>query len=104
MIKLAGVAIFIFGNKLDQDGNVVPAGGVKREFEIALENGLIPVPVTATGYVAKDIYDLVSQDFQTYYKGNEEVIPLVEDISKVGVREADEIVGKIVQLIKGVNK
>lgn len=104
MIKLAGVAIFIFGNKLDQDGKVVPAGGVKREFEIALENGLIPIPVPATGYAAKDIYDLVSDDLQTYYKGNEEVIPLVKDISKLGVHEADEIISKIVQLIKGVNR
>lgn len=103
MIRLAGIAIIIFGNKLE-NGGVVPAGGVRREFEIAKQHGLIPIPVPVTGYMAKEIFDEVSQDFKTIYAGNEEIIPLVEDISKFSSKDADKIVSKIIQIIKGVNK
>jgi hypothetical protein len=104
MIKLAGIAIFIFGNKLDKDNKVVLANGVRREFEIAMENGLIPVPVPVTGYMAKELYDEISKDFKGCYSGNEEIVPLMEDISKLKPNEVDEIVNKIVQIIKGVSK
>lgn len=104
MIRHAGIAIFVFGNKLDQDKKVVSANGVRREFEIAVENGLIPIPVAATGYVAEELYSEVSKDFKAYYSGYEDVIPLVEGLSKLGPREAGEIVSGIVQILKGVNR
>jgi hypothetical protein len=104
MIKLAGIAIFIFGNKLDKDKNVILANGVKREFEIAVENGLIPIPVPVTGYMAKEIYDEISKDFSAYYSGNKEIIPLVKDLAECSSQAADEIISKIVKIIKGVNK
>ena len=104
MIKLAGIAIFIFGNKLDKDGSVILANGVKREFEIAVENGLIPIPVPVTGYMAKELFDEISKDFSAYYSGNKEIISLVKDLSKCSSQAADEIISKIVQIIKGVNK
>lgn len=104
MIKLAGIAIFIFGNKLDDGKNVIPANGVKREFEIAIENGLIPIAVPATGYMAKEIYDEISKDFSAYYSGNKEIIPLVKDLAECSSQAADEIITKIAKIIKGVNK
>jgi hypothetical protein len=104
MIKHAGIALFVFGNKLDQDKKVILANGVKREFEIAVENGLIPIPVPATGYIAGELFNEVSKDFKAYYSGHEDIIPLVEDLSKRSPREADEIISSIVQIIKGVNK
>ncbi|HEX8459357.1 MAG TPA: SIR2 family protein [Pyrinomonadaceae bacterium] len=104
MIRLAGIAIFIFGNKLDEDKKIIPAKGVEREFEIAVENGLIPIPVPGTGFMAKEIYDELSKDFKSYYSDNEGLIPLVEDISRHGPHEADEIIRKIIQIIKGVNR
>ena len=51
MIAHAGIAVFIFGNKL-QAGSVVPANGVRREFEIAKANGLLLIPIGATGFMA----------------------------------------------------
>ena len=38
MISLCGIAIFLFGNKLN-DGKIIEASGVVREFEIANELG-----------------------------------------------------------------
>ncbi|HBB86831.1 MAG TPA: hypothetical protein DC047_04380 [Blastocatellia bacterium] len=104
MIKLAGIAIFIFGNKLDSSGNVVLANGVKREFEIAVQNDLVPIPVPSTGYVAKEIYEQISKDLTTYYAGNEDVIPMLEELSKYTSKASEGIISKIVQIIKGVNK
>ena len=48
MIAHAGVAVFVFGNKLEA-GQVVPANGVRREFEIARDRGLLLIPIGATG-------------------------------------------------------
>jgi Sir2- and TIR-associating SLOG family/SIR2-like domain len=62
MISKAGVAIFVFGNKLDAKGDLVPADGMLDEFKIAQANGLLVVPVGSTGYASKTIYDSVSAD------------------------------------------
>jgi len=51
-MKLAGV-VFIFVTKLTRIINVAAGNVVRREVEIALENGLIPSPVPATEYVRK---------------------------------------------------
>jgi hypothetical protein len=104
MIRLAGIAIFIFGNKLDSNNDIVLANGVKREFEIAMENGLIPLPISVTGYMAKEIFDEMSKDFKAYFPNNQEIIPMLEDISKTDPKEIDKIINKIIQIIKGVNK
>ncbi len=104
MIKLAGIAIFIFGNKLDKDNNVILANGIKREFEIAMENGLIPLPIPVTGYMAKEIFDEMSKDLKSCYPNNAKIIPLLEDISNSKAQATDEIISKIIQIIKGVNK
>jgi hypothetical protein len=69
MIPLAGIAIFLFGNKI-QDGAMVPANGVEREFEIAVENGLRVVPVGATGYMAEKLWNQVSDNLDKYYPGH----------------------------------
>lgn len=103
MISLAGVSIIIFGNKIDEAGNIVHAGGVKREFEIAVENGLIPVPVAITGYMTKEIYDDVKKNGNTYYKGNEWIIPIVDELASDKLT-IDELIEKVISIIKRINK
>ena len=51
MLRDAGVALFLFGNKRVGD-EIMPANGMVREWEIALEQGLTLVPVGATGSTA----------------------------------------------------
>ena len=57
LISQAGIALFMFGNKLI-DGKTVLADGVRKEYEIARELDLVTVPVAATGYVAEEIWQL----------------------------------------------
>lgn len=65
MIGLAGVSIFIFGNKVENDQLIV-ASGVIREAEIAIEQGRIVIPVAATGYAAIEIYKMVKAKPELY--------------------------------------
>lgn len=55
MLSHAGVAIFIFGNKYE-GGCVVDADGVRKEYDIARENGLLTIPVGATGSMARVLW------------------------------------------------
>lgn len=71
MIGQAGHAVFICGNKLDSStGAVVPANGVREEFEIAKALGKTLIPIGATGFLAKDLWDEVSANLDTAFSGD----------------------------------
>ncbi|MCA8425833.1 SIR2 family protein [Burkholderia seminalis] len=55
MIGKAGIAIFLFGNKRDGHGDIVPADGMRDELAIARALGLHIVAAGATGWVAQEI-------------------------------------------------
>lgn len=58
MVEKAGVAIFVGGTR--PNGEL--SQGVLDEFEIALRNGALPVPIGAFGGAAREIWQRVSQD------------------------------------------
>jgi hypothetical protein len=103
MISLAGIAIFIYGNKRDIKGNIISANGVMREFEIACQNGLIPIPIGATGYVAKDIYNEIFNNPEKHYMGVEDIIPIIKYLANDKL-SADEIINKVSTIIQIINK
>lgn len=61
LVANSGIAIFMFGNKLD-GSKLVDSEGVIREFELSIENGVFPIPIGATGFVAQKLWDRVSSD------------------------------------------
>jgi hypothetical protein len=65
MIGLAGISIFIFGNKNDA-GDIIVANGVIREANIAIEQGRIIIPVASTGFAANEIYKIVKARPELY--------------------------------------
>jgi Sir2- and TIR-associating SLOG family/SIR2-like domain len=98
MIAHAGVAVFIFGNK-SQAGSVVPANGVRREFEIAKENGLLLIPIGATGYVAQELWKEITDNFHTYHPKHAELKPLFAKLAdasdgKILIDTVVEIINK----------
>ena len=103
MIKFAGIAIFIFGNKLDKDNNNVLANGVEREFQIAIENGLIPLPISATGFVAEKIYNTILKNPDKFYPNQNWIIPIINEFSSDDL-SGDEIIKKVIEIIKKINK
>lgn len=103
MITMAGISLIIFGNKKDETGTIVNAGGVKREFEIAVEQGLIPVPVALTGYMSSEIYTTIINNANEYYKGVEQIVPLVKDLADENLSD-DVVIEKIIKIIQTINK
>lgn len=101
MISLAGIAIFVFGNK-HADGKIVDANGVHREFEIAIQHGLIPIPIGATGFMAKALWQQVLDRADEYYAGNEWVVPLIKELGDK--KSSQELVAGVIKIIKQLNK
>lgn len=66
MVSYAGVAIFLYGNKLVDD-RVVLSDGMREEFEIAKRKGLFLIPVGATGSMAKELWNEVRDSYETLY-------------------------------------
>ncbi|MCD1653096.1 hypothetical protein K7J14_00025 [Treponema zuelzerae] len=64
-IPLAGIAIFVFGNRKNKTTGVLEeATGVIDEFNIAFENGLLLIPIGATGFVSKCLWDQIIASFK----------------------------------------
>ncbi|WP_454766109.1 SIR2 family protein [Cupriavidus campinensis] len=74
IIEKAGIAIFLFGNKRDGRGNIIPADGMLQEFEIASKMGLHIIAVGSTGWVAHQISgkmdDIVCQQSGAFQKAH----------------------------------
>lgn len=66
MLEYAGVAVFVFGNKEGSGGDVIPSNGMRQEFDLAIQAGLIPIPVGATGFMAEEIWKEVYADLRKY--------------------------------------
>jgi hypothetical protein len=62
MLSFSGVALFVFGNKL-KDQKLVLSDGMREEFELAKDRGLFLLPVGATGYMAKELWGEVNDNF-----------------------------------------
>ncbi len=91
-------AIFLFGKSTGKDNSE----GVYREFEIARDNGLVIIPVGATGYTAKIIWEEVKNEI-THYPYLEEYIDKLET-SNDGKNISDLILSIIKNYIKNNQK
>ncbi|HEY3295660.1 MAG TPA: SIR2 family protein [bacterium] len=74
MISQAGFSIFLAGNKRDSKAQVIMADGVIEEFDIAKNQAFtaVPIPIGATGWAARKIWDEVRGDQARFY-GNANV-------------------------------
>jgi hypothetical protein len=74
MISFAGIAIFVFGNKINKETGDFEqlAGGVRKEFDIAIKQGVIPIPIGITGSMAAELWKAVESQFDSVYSGFKE--------------------------------
>jgi hypothetical protein len=101
IIAQAGIAIFVFGNKLDA-GKSINASGVEREFELAAKMGLWLIPVGASGFIADKLWRHVIQFYDRFYPGApNKVRRLVESLGKAPSNPVDlvKVVIEIVELL-----
>jgi hypothetical protein len=96
MIGHAGVAVFVFGNKL-KAGKVVSADGMRREFEIAKERKLLLIPIGATGFVAKELWQEVAMEFDRYYPAYAPLKPLFEKLNQES--NSDQLIDTVIEIV-----
>ena len=102
IINEAGIAIFIYGNKKDSTGKTVLSDGVLEEFEIAKEQGLKLIPVGATGFRAKTLWEEVIANFDNYYHDNPDTKDLFIKLGDDNLSNI-ELVIVIIEIIKSLN-
>ncbi len=94
----AGIAVFVFGNKMDQSGEIVLADGMEEEFEIAVRRGLAVVPVGCTGSIAEVLHARVLQEFDKYYPGRTSYKRLFKKLGNLDSPE--NVANRIVQIVE----
>ena len=70
MCEEAGFQIIVFGSKKDPNDctKTINSAGVKEEFELAHEKGLFVIPVSATGFMAQEVWRTINADLPKYGK------------------------------------
>jgi hypothetical protein len=103
-IPLAGIAVFIFGNKLNKSTvEIVQADGLIKEFDIAVENGLKVIPIGATGYVSKELYEKVLANLDSYFENANDI---KDEFIKLGEAKDlnGELINSVLKIINHLNK
>lgn len=67
LLSGTGFIVFISGNKVSDDGTVVASDGVMKEFSIARELNMYPIPIGASGWAAEQIWHQVNESFDKIY-------------------------------------
>lgn len=102
-IPLAGVAIFVFGNRKNKNTGVIEeASGVIDEFEIAYQNGLLLIPIGATGFVSETLWNKVIGSFKDFFPNHEY---LLDDFKTLGDSSLDNsiIIQTVLKIINNLN-
>lgn len=85
MLAHAGVALFLFGNKLDKSGAVVFSDGMREEFDIAVSKGLFVIPVGITGSISFQLWNEVIHEFdESKYENGKKIGPLLRELGVPG--------------------
>lgn len=98
IISQAGIAIFMFGNKLDKEGKIVLSNGMKEEFDICLKYNVIPIPIGCTGSISKELWDDVVKNYQYLYSNNKTLIDRLKAIGNDSISN-DEIISNVVAIV-----
>lgn len=103
MISLAGIAIFVYGNKRDENGEIIAANGVTREFEIALQHGLIPIPIGATGYVSQELWKAARPEIEDRFNSVPKLIALYDQLGDEN-KSPESLLEVIIEMLKELQK
>jgi hypothetical protein len=65
MISSTGITLFFLGNKKDKaTGNTILSNGMREEFEISKAQGNFLIPVGATGFMSKELWNEVNSEIK----------------------------------------
>jgi hypothetical protein len=102
MLSNVGIAVFMFGNKKQHGSeSIIDADGMIEEFEISLENGIVPIPIGATGFTALKLWKRVIDDYdkiigikslKPYFEQLEDTKKSDEELLSLTTNLIDEII------------
>lgn len=99
IISSAGIAIFFMGNKI-VDGKIVLADGMKEEFDIAIELGLIPIPIGCSGYMANELWQIVDKKLSDYFDtSNTNLISAFKKLND-NVDKPEQIISNVLDVLE----
>ncbi|MDG5854921.1 SIR2 family protein [Clostridium beijerinckii] len=96
MISLAGISIFIFGNKKDSNGDIIDANGMIEEFNIAKEQNTFIIPIATTGYSSKAIMDEIKNDLDKYWYLRDSINILENE------KNSEKIIDEVIKIINKI--
>lgn len=94
MISKAGIVIFIFGNKLDSNKELILADGMEKEFVIAKEYNKLIIPIGSTEYMSNEILEKIKNDEENYPYLKKHIKILSNSVDE------DEIINEILLIIE----
>ena len=98
MMRHAGIALFIFGNKDDEKGSWKLSNGMIEEFKVAIKQGVIPIPVGATGYTSEELWNKVMTKPELYDPHNPDLLDALKQIGDKSLID-DELINQILKAI-----
>lgn len=103
LLSKAGICLFLLGNK-EQDGQIVLADGMEREFQIAHEMGLVVLPIGSTGFMAEKLLELVKSEPDKYLPGLDNKHR--EKLWQLGeaVKDVSSLIPDIIKLLKEMTR
>lgn len=100
MLSHAGFVVVIAGNREPRDGtgSIEASPGVREEVEIAKAAGKHVIPIGATGWMAREVWEECSRDFDTMYPAGtpRDAFEVMGDESNTDV----ELIGAVMKLIR----
>jgi len=96
MIDDVGAIILLFGNKIDDDGKIVEAGGMMEEYQLAKNMDKFIIPIGSTGYVAKTVLSEVKKDLDKYWYLKDSINILENELNEEKIiSEVNSIIERI---------
>jgi len=102
MLSNAGIAIFIFGNKL-VNGEVVNSDGMEEEFNICLQYDVIPIPIGSTGSISKKLWEKTTSSLNKYYPVEDELYKAIKELGREDISK-DQIIANTIKAINILQK
>jgi hypothetical protein len=102
MISRVGICVVLAGHKVDQNGTMYLAEGVREEVAIARQQGKVVIPVGATGWVAREVWEQARQSPKEFY-GDIDVSGPLETLGNEAATP-QELVQAVIRIAKAVNR
>ncbi len=93
----------MFGNKKNKTtGEIEEASGVIDEFDIAYQNGLLLIPIGATGFVSEILWNKVINSYKDFFPNHDY---LLDDFKTLGDSTLDNstIIQTVIKIGNNLN-